>query len=90
MSAICNQALFPLGSIVLSGALNAQPNGLYTLVVDNSTGAVLSVQPDGSWQERPAGTAGPFELCALNGNALVFNPNKQPFAYAYFASVPNA
>ena len=90
MSAICNQPLFPLGSVVLSGALNPQANGLVTLTINNATQEVLSVQPDGTWQTRPKGTAGPFELAAVNGNALVYNPNGQPLAYAYFVTVPNA
>jgi len=34
-------------------------------------GNVLSVQPDGSNQTRPAGTDGPFEACRMVGDNLV-------------------
>ncbi len=37
-------------------------------------GDVLSVQPDGSFQTRPAGTAGPFERAVIQGTGLVYRP----------------
>lgn len=41
-----------------------------------SSGAncVLSCQPDGTWQTRPNGTAGPWEKCKRSGNILTFTP----------------
>jgi len=33
---------------------------------------VLSIQPDGSWQTRPAGTAGSWEIAELKGDALKY------------------
>lgn len=73
-----------------AGALNAQPDGFYTLTINASTGDVLSVQPDGEFQTRPKGTAGPYERCGLNGNALVYCPVGQAiYVLPYFASVPN-
>ena len=37
-------------------------------------GDVLSVQPDGSFQTRPAGTEGPFERAVIQGTGLVYRP----------------
>lgn len=37
-------------------------------------GDVLSVQPDGSLQTRPAGTAGPFERAVVTTAGLVYRP----------------
>lgn len=44
------------------------------VVVSLPDGAVLSVQPDGSYEERPAGTAGPYEVAQVSGDKLVYNP----------------
>lgn len=90
MSAIGTVPLFDPTKISPSGTLNPQAGGLYTLTINGSNGDVLSVQPDGTWQPRPAGTAGPYELCGLNGNSLVYCPvGTSKFVYPYFASVPN-
>ena len=73
-----------------SGAVNPQPNGTVTLVANSTTGAVLSVQPDGSWQTRPAGTAGPYETAGLNGNVLTYCPDgAHIYAYLFMPTVPN-
>jgi hypothetical protein len=37
-------------------------------------GDVLSVQPDGSYQTRPLGAAGPFERCKVQGSGVIFRP----------------
>ena len=37
-----------------------------------SDGLVLSLQPDGRKEFRPAGTDAPFERCAPDGNTLVY------------------
>ncbi len=56
----------------------------------NLDGTVRSCQPDGTWQARPAGTAGPFELRVIDGNVAVYNPTgTQPICFAYVAAVPN-
>lgn len=37
-------------------------------------GDVLSVQPDGTLQTRPAGTAGPFERAVVSTVGLIYRP----------------
>lgn len=90
MSAIGKTNVLPPSSLQAAGSLNPQSNGFFTLTISNTDGAVLSVQPDGSWQTRPAGTAGPYELCGLNGNTLVYCPDgKNIYTVPFYASVPN-
>lgn len=50
-----------------------QNNGKSTLA--NPDGTVVSIQPDGTRQTRPAGTAGPWELCTIQGALAVYEPN---------------
>lgn len=52
----------------LPGTLNA--DGTVSL----PSGEVLSVQPDGSYQTRPQGTAGEYEVAQRVGDKLVFTP----------------
>lgn len=40
-----------------------------------SDGLTISIQPDGSMQTRPAGTAGPWELFVQGGNFVAIQPN---------------
>jgi hypothetical protein len=35
---------------------------------------VISIQPDGRIETRPEGTAGPFEVCLVGADRLVFAP----------------
>ena len=39
----------------------------------NDNGTTVSVQPDGSVQERPPNTEGAFELCEIIGSHLVYD-----------------
>lgn len=55
-----NRPLFTGPTGWLPGTINKQGENWVT--VSNPDGTVLSVQPDGSYQSRPAGTAGPYEL----------------------------
>ncbi len=64
-------AVGTLGSpLTVRANLNPQPDG--TVTVSNTDGTVMSIQPDGQEQTRPAGTAGPFEKAVQNGNILTF------------------
>jgi len=77
----------PLTPMKLAQTLNQQSNGQFT--VSLADGKVLSCQPDGHFETRPAGTAGAYELCTVNGGYLTFNPAGTPYTFAYVASVPN-
>ena len=73
------------------------PTNLICFLPDGSNrpaqvGDVLSVQPDGSLQTRPAGTNGPYELAVVDGSAVVYNPRGvagPAFKLPMAASVPN-
>lgn len=41
----------------------------------NEEGTVMSIQPDGSIETRPRGTAGPYECGLLLSDRVVFSPN---------------
>lgn len=53
--------------------VNSQPNTT-KVTLSNPDGTVVSIQPDGTRQTRVAGTAGPWELCDLQGALAVYNP----------------
>lgn len=53
------------------GTINPVPGGV---TVVNPDGTVLSVQPDGRFESRPAGTAGSYEVAIVDGSDLVYNP----------------
>jgi hypothetical protein len=95
MSAICrftleNPSSGAPTSFDPAGSLNVQPDDTVTLTINETTKEVLSVQPDGTWQTRPAGTAGPYERAGLNGNTLAYCPiGKAIYGYLFFKSVPN-
>ena len=66
-----------------------QPNGFYTAV--RKDGTVDSVQPDGTLQTRPAGTAGPYELCSVSGSFRFYCPRGDHiYGLPYAGAVPNA
>lgn len=69
----------------LPGSLDAVDGGH---VVTLPTGRVLSVQPDGSFQDRDPGTAGAYEVCQIDPaiNVLRFNPAGVPYAVVYRAA----
>lgn len=48
---------------------SAQP-GKSTL--SNPDGTVLSMQPDGSWETRPAGADGLYERCSVDGQTATY------------------
>ena len=47
--------------------------------VPDNPQTVLSVQPDGSYQTRDAGTAGPWEVLKFDGSSLTIRPNHGAF-----------
>jgi hypothetical protein len=53
--------------------LNDQGTGLVTATIAGSD-LVLSVQPDGTLQTRPAGTAGGYELAKVVPQGLAYQP----------------
>ncbi len=65
-----------------------QPNGFYTAA--RADGSIDSVQPDGTLQTRPAGTAGPYEFCSVSGNTRWYCPTgAHIYGLPYVESVPN-
>ena len=75
-------ALIGPGSKWIAGILDKVGS---SYVVSNVDGTVLSIQPDGSQQSRPKGTAGPYEVCTPSTtiNVLTYNPAGIPFQLAY-------
>lgn len=43
--------------------------------ISTADGSVLSVQPDGKFETRPAGTEGPYEVAEDHGDKLVYCPD---------------
>ena len=86
MSVICTVPLDSPHSGASAFWNTVQPVGSTLAQTD---GQVLSCQPDGTFQLRPKGTAGAYELVALNGNVAVYNPAGTPFAFMFLSSVPN-
>jgi hypothetical protein len=58
----------------LEGTLVSVDGGV---VITLPSGEVLSVQPDGSYQTRPAGTTGEYEVAERAGTDLIFRPGGQ-------------
>lgn len=53
--------------------------GCVTLINQDDT--VVSIQPDGSRQTRPAGTDGPYEQAQVTGTIAAYAPGGQPYAF---------
>lgn len=43
----------------------------------NPDGTVLSVQPSGQYETRPAGTAGEYEVAEVAGSTRIYRPGGQ-------------
>jgi hypothetical protein len=67
-----NRPLFISPSGWLPGTILKVAGGV---VVTHDDGTVLSVQPNGAFQSRPAGTAGPYEVAEQSGDKLIYRPN---------------
>jgi hypothetical protein len=76
--------------VVLDAAtMNPQPDGRVTVTRRN--GQVLSVQPDGTFEDRPPGSVGPFEVAIVDGNHLVYCPDGMTvYAIPFVQTIPNA
>lgn len=72
--------------------LGPSASGAPIVTVTYPVGAdtVLSVQPDGSIQTRPHGTAGPWERALLKGDRLVYEAGGAYYLLPYAAEGPNA
>lgn len=78
-------------TMVLAEKLNPQPDGSVTVTFPRGASTVLSVQPDGRFETRPAGTSGPFERAILTPQGLVFSPTSAvAFLVPYVPKVPNS
>ena len=74
MSAYIGKSLLETFDLITE---HPQGNGIFTLSYPN--GDVISIQPDGSLQTRPSGTAGPFEWCSISDKGYLYsssNPSK--------------
>lgn len=56
-------------------------NGRVTVILPNDE--VMSVQPEGQVETRPAGTQGAWEQAELCGDLLIFTPTTRSFAFGY-------
>jgi hypothetical protein len=67
-----------------------QSGGTVTLVLNDDT--VLSVQPNGNFETRPSGTAGPYEKAVQTPQGLVYAPlgaNGQAYLVPIVTEIPN-
>lgn len=53
--------------------LISQGGNTYTAKWPSNADTVLSIQPNGDWEVRPAGTAGAWERAELVGDKLVYS-----------------
>ena len=59
------------------------------VVVENLDGTVMSVQPDGRVESRPAGSAGAYEQATIVGNNLAFRPvSGKVYVFPYVSEIP--
>lgn len=76
------------------GRLITQANGT---TFANLDGTVRSLNPNVPeppatyhWETRPAGTAGTYELCAVDGGTIGYNPfGTELLVYGFKLTVPN-
>jgi hypothetical protein len=79
---------FPASAMRVAKSLNALGDGTYT--VSNLDDTVMSVNPQGSVETRPAGTNGAWERCTRLGNVVYYNPiGEAVYAFAFAEGVPS-
>ena len=66
--------------------LNKNSDG--TVTASYRDGTVISVQPDGSIQSRPAGSNGAYERAIVAGDKIIYRPVHLPLVFAYLALLP--
>lgn len=82
---ISSVPLFPPSPAFLSGKQNPQPDGTFTLVANDDTGSVFSVQ-GGKLSEAPAGSASVNEKMTLNvggGSVSIYASDGLEYCYKY-------
>jgi hypothetical protein len=77
-----------VGPFLLIDHLNRKPDG--TVTASLRSGEVVSVQPDGRIETRPAGTEGAWERGTVAGDKIIYNSNGNIYVFAFFEQVPNA
>ena len=75
----------PLFTMMIADRLEDVGNG--EVIAVRLDGTVISVQPDGAIETRPAGTKGPYERATVIGNTLIYRPLDVAFAFAFAAKV---
>ncbi len=78
----------PQKTTLAVASVNAVPNSKKK-TLSFPGGTVVSCQEDGSIQERPSGSDGPFEQCDVDGQVATYWYDWQgktygPFAFAFF------
>lgn len=70
------RGLLCIGPYQLNRLNDADEDGddLVTVTYPTGSTTVLSVQPDGTLETRPAGACGPYELAILRDDRLVYAP----------------
>lgn len=63
---------------------------IVTVTYPAGSDTVASVQPDGSVQTRPHGTAGPWERALLKSDRLTYEVNGRFFVMPYASESPNS
>lgn len=85
MIAIGKATLLPYN---VADHLNDVGDGMFTVSYPN--GDVLSVQPDGTFQRRAAGTSGIYERATLVPQGLIYCPDgEHAYLVPYAAKVPH-
>lgn len=65
--------ILPLANLMVIDHTNDLGNGTVTLT--RTDGLVVSCQPGGVLQTRPAGTAGPYETAVIDGSLVTYCPD---------------
>lgn len=81
-------AIGPAQINVLGPSASGTP--IVTVTYPVGTQTVLSMQPDGTIETRPRGTAGPYERALLHADRLVYESGGIVYLLPYASETPNA